>query len=672
MDPERLRNVGITAHIDAGKTTLTEHILYISGVVDRYGEVQDGTAFTDWMSEERERGITITAASVQCLWGGCAVNIIDTPGHVDFTVEVERSLRVLDGVIAVFSAVEGVESQSETVWRQADSFDLPRLAFINKMDRVGADLEAVVESMKERLGASPVLFQLPIGEGEDFRGVIDLIRGVALVGGEGRAPPEAIPIPESLEIEVELAREQLFNSILQDEALIECFLETGDVPVVPALNEARRAVVSGRVVPVFCGAARHNQGVHALLDAVVALIPSPLDRADPRLPPDGPFAGLAFKIQKIPRIGNLIYVRVYSGELRTGDRLLNSRTGRIEKVERLLVVLADEGEVVERLGPGEIGAVLGLSAVGTGDTLCDPEHPLDFGVMAFPEPVLSVAVWGDDEEGERLLEEALQEKVREDPTLTLVNNEETGERLLSGMGELHLEVVLERLRAELPGMVRSGQPLVAYRETIRRSAIGVGEVDGRRGGRGRYAQVEIAIVPAAPGEGVQVQADEIAGLPRELLDAALSGLSEGLRVGPLLGYPLADLQVTVTNGHHKEFDSTETEFRAAGRLALRRALTEAVPQLLEPVMRLEIMTPGEYTGSVIGDLSARRGDVTGMTVKGRLQILGARVPLARLFGYATDLRSMTRGLAGCSIHFSHYEPLPANIATELISKGRRG
>jgi len=672
VDPERLRNVGITAHIDAGKTTLTEHILYISGVVDRYGEVQDGTAFTDWMSEERERGITITAASVQCLWGGCAVNIIDTPGHVDFTVEVERSLRVLDGVIAVFSAVEGVESQSETVWRQADSFDLPRLAFINKMDRVGADLEAVVESMKERLGASPVLFQLPIGEGEDFRGVIDLIRGVALVGGEGRAPPEAIPIPESLEIEVELAREQLFNSILQDEALIECFLETGDVPVVPALNEARRAVVSGRVVPVFCGAARHNQGVHALLDAVVALIPSPLDRADPRLPPDGPFAGLAFKIQKIPRIGNLIYVRVYSGELRTGDRLLNSRTGRIEKVERLLVVLADEGEVVERLGPGEIGAVLGLSAVGTGDTLCDPEHPLDFGVMAFPEPVLSVAVWGDDEEGERLLEEALQEKVREDPTLTLVNNEETGERLLSGMGELHLEVVLERLRAELPGMVRSGQPLVAYRETIRRSAIGVGEVDGRRGGRGRYAQVEIAIVPAAPGEGVQVQADEIAGLPRELLDAALSGLSEGLRVGPLLGYPLADLQVTVTNGHHKEFDSTETEFRAAGRLALRRALTEAVPQLLEPVMRLEIMTPGEYTGSVIGDLSARRGDVTGMTVKGRLQILGARVPLARLFGYATDLRSMTRGLAGCSIHFSHYEPLPANIATELISKGRRG
>ena len=672
MDPERLRNVGITAHIDAGKTTLTEHILYIAGVVDRYGEVQDGTAFTDWMNQERERGITITAASVQCLWASCAVNIIDTPGHVDFTVEVERSLRVLDGVIAVFSAVEGVESQSETVWRQADAFDLPRLAFINKMDRVGADLDAVIESMRERLGASPLLFQLPIGEGADFRGVVDLIRGVALLGGEGRAPPEERPIPAELEVEVELAREQLFNHVLQDELLIERFLETGEVPVADALMEARRAVVSGRVVPVFCGAARHNQGVHALLDAVVALMPSPLDNIDPRIPADGPFAGLAFKIQRIPRLGSLTYVRVYAGELKPGDRVLNSRTGREEHIEKLLIVLADEGEAVDRLGPGEIGAVLGLSEVGTGDTLCDPEHPLDFGVMAFPEPVVSVAIWAEDDDGERLLEAALRERISEDPTLSLVYNAETGERLVSGMGELHLEVVLERLRAELRVSVRSSQPQVAYRETIQRPAVAVGEIDGRRGGRGRYALVEVSLTPAAAGVGVELQAAEIPGLPKELLDAALSGIAEGLRSGPLLGYPLADLQVTVTNGHHKEFDSTESEFRAAGRLALRRALSEATPQLLEPVMRLEIMTPDEYTGSVIGDLSARRGDVTGMTVKGRLQILGAKAPLARLFGYATDLRSMTRGLAGCSIHFSHYESLPASIASELISKGRRG
>ncbi len=676
MDPEKLRNIGVTAHIDAGKTTLTEHLLYLAGIVDRSGDVLDGTTLTDWMSQERERGITITAASVQCRWRGCSINIIDTPGHVDFTAEVERSLRVLDGVVAVFSAVEGVESQSETVWRQADTYGLPRIAFINKMDRVGADLEAVVESIRERLDATPVPFQLALGAGEDFRGVIDLIHGTALLGGRGRAPPVSTPVPEELEIEVELAREQLFNAILQDEGLIERFLETGEVPAADALAEARRATVEGRIVPVFCGAAKQNLGVHPLLDAVVALMPSPVDRSCrrrvPEPDPKAPLVGLAFKIQRLPHLGTVTYLRVYAGRLKAGDLVRNSRTGEAQRVERLLVMLAEEGLEVAALGPGEIGALVGLRGAATGDTLSDPRRPLELGELAFPEPVLSVAVWADRAEDSGALEAALMEKAREDPTLELHHSEETGEQLLSGMGELHLEVVLERLREELPFPVRSGAPQVAYRESPSVEALGLGEIDRTRGGRGHYARVALRIAPRPRGSGIEVALSEAVALPRELSDALLETLNQSLRHGPLLGYPLADLQVVVTGAHHREFDSTDVAFRTASRLALGRALAEAEPELLEPVMRLEIMTPDEHTGAVIGDIASRRGDVAGMTVRGRLQIVTARVPLARLFGYATDLRSLTRGLASCSIHFSHYEPLPANIAIELIGRGRRG
>jgi elongation factor G len=673
VKPGHLRNIGITAHIDAGKTTLTERILFLTGVVARPGDVQDGTTLTDWMRQERERGITITAAAVRCSWKDHVINVIDTPGHVDFTVEVERSLRVLDGVVAVFSAVEGVESQSETVWRQADRYDLPRLAYVNKMDRVGADFEAVIDSIRERLGANPIPFQLPLGEEDSFCGVIDLLRGVALRYPPGSLSPSEEPVSEDLEVEVELAREALLNAVLQDEALIETFLETGDVDPAAALAEARRAVVEGRVVPVFCGAASRNIGVHSLLDAVVQLLPSPDDRAA-QVELSGPGAdegalvALAFKVQRMPDVGALAFLRVYAGTLRSGDRVLNNRTGEVIAAGPLLVLSADSGEEVAALGPGDIGAIQGAGDVITGDALSDPQHPVSLGEMVFPEPVLSVAVWPAEEAGLAPLREALSSCAREDPTLSLRWDDETGELLLSGMGELHLEVVIETLREQLEVPFHSGQPQVAYRESIRQPAAGEGVIDRRRGGRGQFARVAVY---AQPARGIAAQLGPEVKLPRDLSEAALRGVAEGLRQGPLLGYPVADLCLTVTGGEHREVDSSEAEFWNAGLLATKDALSNGTPYLLEPIMTLELMTPDEYTGAVIGDLNSRRGDVTGMTVKGRLQVLSAQAPLARLFGYATALRSMTRGLATCSIHFSHYEPLPVSVAAELLARGRR-
>jgi elongation factor G len=683
-----LRNIGIMAHIDAGKTTLTERILFYTGVSHRMGEVHEGSAVMDWMVQEQERGITITSAATTCSWSGHRVNIIDTPGHVDFTVEVERSLRVLDGAIAVFTAVEGVEPQSETVWKQAERYHVPRIAFINKMDRVGADFEAAVGSIRERLGANAVPFQLPIGQEERFRGVIDLMRMVALVWDsdvQGATFTEQA-VPDHLREEADAARERLLDAVVNDdEGLLEAYMEGRPLPLPQLQAAARRAAISGAVVPVFCGSAFKNKGVQPLLDAVVAYLPSPLDLPpvegrDPsnaertvvrRPSEDEPFCALAFKVQTDSFVGTLTYLRVYSGRIEPGQVALNPRTGKRERLGRILQMHANKREDVQVATAGNIVAVASLRNVATGDTLADQKHPIVLEAMAFPEPVITMAIEPMTKADEEKLVAALQKLQDEDPTFRVRVDRESGQTLIAGMGELHLDIVKDRLDREFRVQCQVGRPQVAYRETIRGNADAEGLFKRQTGGKGQYGHVKVRLAPGEAGSGLMVTDATVGGvIPKEFLKPALEGCREALERGVLAGFPMIDVACTVYDGSYHDVDSTDIAFRVAGSMAVQEAAKAATPILMEPIMRVEISVPDEYTGAVIGDLSGRRGSVTRMEARSGSQVIGAEVPLASMFGYATDLRSATQGRASFTMQFERYADVPAATSSEIVARLR--
>jgi len=681
------------AHIDAGKTTTTERILYYTGRVHRLGEVHDGSATMDWMEQEQERGITITSAATTCYWkrngDEYRINIIDTPGHVDFTVEVERSLRVLDGAIAVFCAVGGVEPQSETVWRQADRYGVPRIAFVNKMDRVGADFDNVVSMIRGRLGARAVPVEYPLGEGELFTGIVDIVRRVALVYDEESlgARWEEQPIPTALADRIEQLRHELVEAAVEfDEELLERYLE-GQEPSEQELRQAiRKGTIQGGLVPVLCGSAFKNKGIQQLLDAVIDYLPSPVD-----IPPvkghlphhddtiierqasdDEPFAALAFKIMSDPYVGRLTYFRVYSGSLKAGSYIYNSTKDRRERVGRLLQMHANHREERDEVFAGDIAAAIGLKDTKTGDTLCAAEHPIILEAMRFPEPVIDVAIEPKTKADQDKLATALAKLADEDPTFRVHTDPETGQTIISGMGELHLEIIVDRLQREFKVDANVGRPQVAYRETIRRSAQNVeGKFIRQTGGRGQYGHVVINISPAEPGQGFIFE-DKIVGgvIPREYIGPVEQGIKEAMETGVLAGYPMVDVRVELIDGSYHDVDSSEMAFKIAGSIALKEGARRAEPVLLEPIMNVEVVTPPDYMGEVMGDLSSRRGKIGGMTQRGDAQVIGASVPLAEMFGYSTALRSLTQGRAVYSMEFSHYEEVPRAKAEEIISKVR--
>ncbi len=686
----RTRNIGIMAHIDAGKTTLTERILYYTGKSYKIGEVHEGAATMDWMEQEQERGITITSAATTCVWHDHWINIIDTPGHVDFTVEVERSLRVLDGAVAVFDGVAGVEPQSETVWRQADRYGVPRICFINKLDRTGADFFADVDSIRDRLEANPLVMQLPIGSEADFTGVIDLVEMRAHIwkGDDGKHW-DTVDIPADL---VDLATEwrgKMLEQVAEvDEKLLEKYLE--DLEITP--SEIQAAVRIGTLehlfVPVFCGSAFKNKGVQPLLDAIVAYLPSPLDLPPvkgfkpgdeeivlERAPDDHePFTALAFKIMSDPHVGKLTYFRVYSGHASKGDVLLNTTHGKKERVGRLLRMHANHREDIEDVFTGDIVAAVGLKQTATGDTLSDPDHPIQLESMSFPAPVISVAIEPKTKADEERLSESLQRLAEEDPTFLVRTDEETGQTIISGMGELHLEILVDRLVREFKVAANVGRPQVAYRETIKRRVEKVeGKYVRQSGGRGQYGHVIIDLEPTGPGGGYEF-VDQVRGgrIPREFIPAVDAGIEEALEQGVLAGYPLVDVRAILVDGSYHEVDSSEMAFRIAGSMALQTAAKKAGVKLLEPVMEVEVVTPEEYMGEVIGDLSSRRGKVDEMSQRGNARVIRAQVPLAEMFGYATDLRSKTQGRATYTMQFHSYQEVPAHIAEEIVSTRRGG
>jgi elongation factor G len=683
-----IRNIGIMAHIDAGKTTLTERILYYTGVSHRMGEVHDGAATMDWMVQEQERGITITAAATTCHWLGKRINIIDTPGHVDFTVEVERSLRVLDGAIAVFTAVEGVEPQSETVWKQAERYHVPRIAFINKMDRIGADFDAAVESLRTRLGANPLPFQLPIGQAESFVGVVDLLRMVSLRWDEDASGTKVVegPVPEHLAGAADKAREALIDALsLEDEAIADAFLEGRPLPVETLLAAARKATIGERIVPVFCGAAFKNKGVQPLLDAVVALLPSPpeLPAVEGRDPADEtrverrkasveePFCGLAFKIASDPFVGSLTYVRVYSGRVGAGEVALNPRTGKRERIGRLLQMHANKREDIQQATAGNIVAVAGLRNVATGDTLCDQKHPVVLESMTFPEPVIWMAIEPMTRADEDKLTASLAKLADEDPTFRVRTDKESGQIVMAGMGELHLDIVRDRLEREFRVHCQVGRPQVAYRETLGATGEAEGLFKRQTGGRGQYGHVIVRLEPYTRGAG-NVVADQIVGgaIPREFIRPAMDGCREALERGALAGFPMVDVRCALIGGSFHEVDSSDIAFRIAGSMAVQEAAGRCSPELLEPIMKVEISVPDEYTGAVIGDLTGRRGDVVRMEARAGAQIIGAEVPLSSMFGYATDLRSATQGRASFTMQFHQYATVPSPISREIVGRYR--
>jgi elongation factor G len=682
---ERVRNIGIMAHIDAGKTTTTERILYYTGRTHKMGEVHEGAATMDWMAQEQERGITITAAATTCLWRDFRVNIIDTPGHVDFTVEVERSLRVLDGAIAVFDAVAGVEPQSETVWRQADKYHVPRIAFINKMDRVGADFFASVQSMVDRLGATPVPIQLPLGREEHFRGVVDLVemRATEWLDDLGTTV-EVGEVPAELREQAEEYHHQLIDAIAEhDEELLETYLlDEGAVSPEMIRRALRAATLADAVTPVLCGSAFKNKGVQPLLDAVIDYLPSPLDvppvhGVDPRTQhelsrrpaEDDPFAALAFKVMSDPYVGKLTYFRVYSGTVSAGDRVLNTATGKTERIGRLLQMHANHREEREAVGPGEIVAAVGLKHTTTGDTLAVQSAPIRLEAIVFPDPVISVAIEPRTKADQDKLANALQRLMEEDPTFRVRTDEETGQTLIAGMGELQLEIFVDRLVREFSVDANVGRPQVAYRETVNKK---VTRVEGRfvrqTGGRGQYGHAVIDLEPTRPGEGYEF-VDRIVGgkIPREYIPAVDLGIQEAMESGTLAGFPVVDVRVELVEGSYHEVDSSEMAFKVAGSMAFKNAMQKAGPKLLEPVMAVEVVTPEDYLGDVIGDLNSRRGRVEGLEPRGNAQAVRARVPLAAMFGYATDLRSMTQGRATFTMQFERYEEVPQSIAGEIVS-----
>jgi elongation factor G len=685
---EKIRNIGIMAHIDAGKTTTTERILYYTGRTYKMGEVHEGAAVMDWMAQEQERGITITSAATTCEWKDHRINIIDTPGHVDFTVEVERSLRVLDGAIALFDSVAGVEPQSETVWRQADKYHVPRIAYINKMDRIGADFDRGVQTMVDRLGANPVPVQLPIGAEADFRGIVDLIGMKAIVyKDELGKEQEIIDIPAELADAAAAAREHLLDEVSHhDDELTEMILEEQEISPERLKQAIRKATLAIQITPVLCGSSFKNKGVQVLLDAVLDYLPSPLD-----VPPvegvepakgssngdeqpahrdasdDEPFAALAFKIMADPYVGKLTYFRVYSGQLEAGSRILNVNTGRTERIGRILMMHANEREEVKEVHAGDIAAAVGIKQVVTGDTLAAPDKPIKLETIEFPEPVIKVAIEPKTKADQEKMATALARLAEEDPTFQVRTNEETGQTEIAGMGELHLEVLVDRMLREYKVDANVGRPQVSYRETIKGTAE---KVEGRfvrqTGGAGQYGIVYVDVEPA-PGEGFDF-VNKIKGgsIPTEFIPAVEKGMEEAMENGPRAGYPMVDVRVTLTDGKYHETDSSELAFKVAGSLALKAAVTRAKPVLLEPVFAVEVVTPEEFMGDVIGDLNRRRGHVQGMEQRGNAQVISAYVPLAEMFGYATDLRSNTQGRATYTMQFERYDEVPPNIAERVV------
>jgi elongation factor G len=682
---EKTRNIGIMAHIDAGKTTTTERILYYTGINYKIGEVHEGTATMDWMVQEQERGITITSAATTCLWRDHRVNIIDTPGHVDFTIEVERSLRVLDGAVAVFCSVGGVEPQTETVWRQADKYGVPRIAFVNKMDRLGADFFRVVQMIQDRLGARPAIIQLPIGAEEKFVGVIDLISMKAVVWEDESlgAKFRTEPIPESFIAQANEYREKLLETAADcDEAIMEKYLEGKEIGENELRAAIRRGALSLKIVPTVCGSAFRNKGVQPLLDAVVDYLPSPID-----IPPvkgvnpssqqpedrpakdDAPFSALAFKIMTDPFVGTLSFFRVYSGALTSGSSVYNSTRGKRERIGRLLKMHANKREEIKEVYAGDIAAAVGLKTATTGDTLCDEDHPIILESIDFPDPVISIAIEPKSKADQEKLGLSLQKLATEDPSFRVRTDEETGQTIISGMGELHLEIIVDRLLREFNVGANVGKPQVAYKETIRKSVEQQGRFIRQTGGRGQYGDVWIKVEPQPPGSGFKfVDAVKGGSIPREYIPAVEKGVREATENGALAGYPMVDVKVTLFDGSYHDVDSSEIAFKIAGSMAFKEATRKANPVLLEPIMSVEVVVPEEFMGDVIGDISSRRGKVLGMDTRPAAQAIDARVPLAQMFGYATDLRSMTQGRATYTMQFSHYEPVPATVAEGIIAK----
>jgi elongation factor G len=682
------------AHIDAGKTTTTERVLYYTGRLHRVGEVHEGAATMDWMEQEQERGITITSAATTCHWDKegteYRINIIDTPGHVDFTAEVERSLRVLDGAVAVFCAVGGVEPQSETVWRQADRYGVPRIALVNKMDRVGADFENVISMMRDRLGANAFAVQYPLGEGDLFTGIVDIVRMKALhYKDELGAPVEEGEVPDSLAEKVATLRQEVIEAAVEhDDELLEKYLSGDELTTDEVIRAIRTATIAGKIFPVFCGSAFKNKGIRAMLDGVIDYLPSPLD-----IPPiqghlpqhsetleereasdDAPFSALAFKIMTDPFVGKLTYVRVYSGSLPSGSYVLNATKDRRERVGRLLQMHANKREERDEVFAGDIAAVIGLKNTKTGDTLCLPDSPIILEAMNFPEPVISVAIEPKTRVDQDKLSNGLVKLADEDPTFRVYTDEETSQTIISGMGELHLEIIVDRLRREFGVEANIGRPQVSYRETIRsRSEKVVGKFVRQSGGRGQFGHVVINVEPAGSGAGFVFE-DRVKGgvIPREYISSVEQGIKEALETGILAGYPVIDVKVELVDGSYHDVDSSEIAFKIAGSMAIKDGVRRSKPVLLEPVMDVEVVTPSDYMGDIIGDLSSRRGKIGGMTDRGDAQVIGASVPLGEMFGYATTLRSLSQGRAVYTMQFACYEEVPKSKAEEIINANGGG
>ncbi len=684
---EQYRNIGIMAHIDAGKTTLTERILFYTGRIHQMGEVHEGAATMDWMEQEQKRGITITSAATTCFWRDHRINIIDTPGHVDFTVEVERSLRILDGAVAVFCAVGGVEPQSETVWRQADKYNVPRIAFVNKMDRVGADFDNVVQMMRDRLGATPVPIHIPMFVGEQFQGLIDLVEMKAVTYDEASQGStfEVQDIPRDLRARAEEARFHLLEAAAEfDEVLLDRYLREQACSPDDLRRGLRKGTLQGAIQPVLCGSAYRNKGVQRLMDAIVDFLPSP-----PDMPPvqghttdswervsrapsdDEPFAALVFKIMTDPYVGKLTFFRVYSGAIRTGDQVLNAATGRTERIGRLLQMHANKQEQISEVYTGDIAAGVGFKKVSTGHTLCDPDHPLALEAITFPEPVVDVAIEPRSKADEEKLANALQRLSDEDPTFRVRTEEETAQTVISGMGELHLEILVDRMQREFGVQANVGKPQVAFKETISVPAQARHRFVRQTGGRGMFADVELRVEPQPPGKGFEF-ASRIAGgvIPREFIPAVERGVEEAMRGGVLAGYPMVDLKVTLLDGSFHEVDSSEMAFKIAASLAFKEACAKAEPRLLEPIFDVEVVVPEEYMGDIIGDLTAHRGRIGGMFTRSEARVVAASVPLAEMFGYATRMRSISQGRAAYSMQFSRYDTLPQSVAEEIVAKAR--
>ena len=684
------------AHIDAGKTTTTERILFYTGITYKVGEVHDGTAVMDWMAQEQERGITITSAATTCVWRDHRINVIDTPGHVDFTAEVERSLRVLDGSVAVFDAVAGVEPQTETVWRQADKYRVPRICFVNKMDRVGADFARTLESIRTRLGANPVALQLPIGAEDRFDGVIDLVRmkAVRYAGESLAAPPVVEEIPEALREQAMAYRELLVEKVSEvDDDLLNRYLHGEPLPESRIRATVRRRTIESLhgeeapFVPVLCGSAFKNKGVQPLLDAIVDYLPSPEDvppiagtnpqrseEDDDYLverPADdaAPFSALAFKVMTDPYVGQLTFIRVYSGVMKTGATVLNTGRGRKERIGRLLKMHANKREEIRQVWAGDIAAAVGLKSVGTGDTICDPQHAVALESMEFPSPVISLAIEPSTKADQEKLGQGLAKLTAEDPTFRVRTDDEVGQVVISGMGELHLEILVDRLKREFGVEASVGRPQVAYKETLTRPADGEGRHVKQTGGRGQYGHVKIRVVPGQPGAGFEFVNEIVGGVvPREYVRPVEDGIRDAMTTGVLAGYPIEDVRVSLYDGSYHDVDSSEGAFRIAGVMAFRDAAQKAGAVLLEPVMRIEVVVPEEYMGDVISDLNSRRGRVRSMEARGGSQIVNARAPLAEMFGYATELRSRTQGRATYSMHFDRYEPVPADVGEQIVAR----